>query len=772
MPYAHALYRKGLGDLRRTPVQSLAIVLMVAAATATVTLALILWRHADDPWQRVFAATNSPHAVFYSAGANADLASIAALDGVQESAGPFPVVSDRDLVRDGERERLNIFGFPSERPPVAYPVLADGRWLTPTGDKEIVLDWRLADSRDIRIGDQVDVESPGGTTRLTVVGRSITAWRGPYPDWRPATAYVLPSTLSLLDPDHARTIFFVRLDNPDAADAFIAHAVAGFPEGALCCTTSWEEVSRTLREFSSAVIIILGVLSLFAMITVVLVVANTIGGRMLTQRREIGLLKAAGMTPWQVTLLFLLEHLILGLIGTLVGLVAGFVTSRFFLWRVAAPYDAAPVPDNDWLLGLPVFGSVLLLVALATIVPAWLAGRVGAADALTPRRRRTHRSSWLGSLALRLRLPAAVVVGLKDVFARPLRAWLAVVALTFTLTTACIALGMEFTLDSYFDGSIWADNPHELVVQRDEVANDETRRILDGMPSVTGYVADLQISAKQTGENRWFGVRAVEGDVDAVGLHIREGRRFAAPGEAIVGQGLLDATGLAVGDDLHLVVDGQPLDLRIVGRYVEFENNGQTAMVSFDTIRTVLPGTEPIAYLVQLTSGTDENAIKVDLLSASGGQFGIAVQSAEPNRREVFELRLVVYSVIALLVAVGLINLITVALLGVRDRVRDLGILKALGLTPRELIVGEVTGMAVLALLAWAIGMPLGMVVGPAVYDVIANNDGLGSGLAILPGWPWLLALIPAAMLVAALAAVIPARIAARLPVAGALRAE
>ncbi|MGH2534624.1 MAG: FtsX-like permease family protein [Thermomicrobiales bacterium] len=772
MPYAHALYRKGLADLRRSPVQGLAIALMVAAATAAVTLALILWRHVDDPWQRVFAATNSPHAVFYGVDADANLSSIATLDGVAESVGPYSFVTDHDLVRDGERERLTILGFPAERPPVAVPVLADGRWLAPAGHQEIVLDWRLAESRDIRVGDQIDVESLNGTTRLTVVGLSITAWRGPYPNWRPATAYLLPATLTQIDPDHQQTIFFVRLDDPDAADAFIERAVAEFPEGALCCITSWEEVRQSLREYSSALILILGVCSLFTIITVVLVVANTIGGRMLTQRREIGLLKAAGMTPWQVTILFLVEHLILGVIGALFGLITGLLASRFFLWRVAAPYDAAPTPDLDLWLGLPILGGVLVLVALATIVPAWLAGRVGAADALTPRRRRTFRSSWLGQLAIRLRLPVAVVVGLKDLFARPVRAWLTVVALTFTVTTASFALGMEATLDTYFDGSIWADNPHELVVQRDDVSDGETRRILDRTPGVTGYVADFQLSTKLASEARWFNVRAVAGDVADVGLRMREGRIFAAPGEAIVGQGLLDATGLAVGDVLQLVVAGRPLDLRIVGRYVEVENNGQMAMISFDTLRTVLPDAEHHQYLVQLAPGTDLDAIKADLLSASGGRFGVTVFSAGPDQREVFELRLAVYGVTLLLLAVGLINLITVALLGVRDRVRDLGVLKALGLTPRELVVGEITAMALLAVLAWAIGVPLSLVVGPAVYDEIAEENGLGPGLATMPDWLWCFALIPAAIVVAAVAAVIPARIAARLPVAGALRAE
>lgn len=127
MLFARALYRKGRADLRRSPAQSLAIVLMIAAATAAVTLALTLWRHADDPWQRVFAAANSPHAVFYGAGADTDLAPIASFAGVEAAAGPFPVVSGHDLIQGGERDELLIIGLPPDRPEVARPVLAAGR---------------------------------------------------------------------------------------------------------------------------------------------------------------------------------------------------------------------------------------------------------------------------------------------------------------------------------------------------------------------------------------------------------------------------------------------------------------------------------------------------------------------------------------------------------------------------------------------------------------------------------------------------------------------
>ena len=76
---------------------------------------------------------------------------------------------------------------------------------------------------------------------------------------------------------------------------------------------------------------------------------------------------------------------------------------------------------------------------------------------------------------------------------------------------------------------------------------------------------------------------------------------IAGPGEAIVGRGLLDALGLHVGDRLPLEAEGARLDLRIVGRYVEPDNDGRTAI--FDR-RSVPPAAlarfGPVQYELQL----------------------------------------------------------------------------------------------------------------------------------------------------------------------------
>jgi ABC-type antimicrobial peptide transport system permease subunit len=56
------------------------------------------------------------------------------------------------------------------------------------------------------------------------------------------------------------------------------------------------------------------------------------------------------------------------------------------------------------------------------------------------------------------------------------------------------------------------------------------------------------------------------------------------------------------------------------------------------------------------------------------------------------------------------------------------------------------------------------------VFDILSNAAGIGTGVGVLPGVWWLAPLVPIALIVAAIASAIPARIASNLQVAEALR--
>ncbi len=130
-------------------------------------------------------------------------------------------------------------------------------------------------------------------------------------------------------------------------------------------------------------------------------------------------------------------------------------------------------------------------------------------------------------------------------------------------------------------------------------------------------------------------------------------------------------------------------------------------------------------------------------------------------------LRSVVYGLSVALLAVGLANLMASAILSVRERARDVALLRALGAGGRQ-VAGVVLGaQAIAATLATLAGIPLGLLAFRLAY---AADNGSASGVAMPPAWQ-LLALVPAAVAVAALACLPAAALARRTPPAAALRA-
>ena len=131
------------------------------------------------------------------------------------------------------------------------------------------------------------------------------------------------------------------------------------------------------------------------------------------------------------------------------------------------------------------------------------------------------------------------------------------------------------------------------------------------------------------------------------------------------------------------------------------------------------------------------------------------------------QVRPIVWGLNVLLLLVIVANVLATTLLGVRERARENGVLRAVGVTPRELSGSIVGSQVVLATIAAAVGIPFGIGLFVGVYR-------LASGAvdpALAPAWQ-LAAVAVATVAAVALVSLLPARSAGRLAVVDALRRE
>lgn len=112
--------------------------------------------------------------------------------------------------------------------------------------------------------------------------------------------------------------------------------------------------------------------------------------------------------------------------------------------------------------------------------------------------------------------------------------------------------------------------------------------------------------------------------------------------------------------------------------------------------------------------------------------------------------------------------------LNTRERRRDLAIVKAVGMTPGQVVVMAITSMAALGLIGGVLGLPGGVAAQQRIIRLIGDSEGTELPRSIIDVYavPSLTGLLLCGVVIAVLGALLPAQRAARVSTAAALHAE
>ena len=265
--------------------------------------------------------------------------------------------------------------------------------LAPGEPPPVVLGKDLADALGVGVHDTVGVTSPRG--RLTPFGELPRQKRFRVAGIFDSGFYNFDAEWAITSLDAAQQLFFLggvvsaiglRVDDlyraPEIADAAKEAAGPGF--GA----TNWIEQNRalfsalrferTVTIFVIGLIVFVAALNLFIRLYLLVVEKN----------RDIAILMAMGARGRQVRRVFQYQGLIIGVLGTVLGLFSGYVFSyagsRFRLIRLEADiYSLNYVPfDARAIDGLWIAAAAILISYLSTVYPARSAARIAPAEAL------------------------------------------------------------------------------------------------------------------------------------------------------------------------------------------------------------------------------------------------------------------------------------------------------------------------------------------------------------------------------------------------------
>jgi putative ABC transport system permease protein len=233
----------------------------------------------------------------------------------------------------------------------------------------------------------------------------------------------------------------------------------------------------------------------------------------------------------------------------------------------------------------------------------------------------------------------------------------------------------------------------------------------------------------------------------------------------------LDQTGTSVGSTYAITAAGRRATVRIVGEVFRPGNDLQlytrpATLASFD------PNAGPQEYDVALRPGTSPGAYANRLSAALGD--GYAARTVSDSSSELTAVLTLVAMLTVLIAVVAGLGVLNTAALQIRERAHDIGVFKALGMTPRQTLAMIVWSVAAIGLVAGVAALPAGVYLHHAVLPAMAHaaNSGYPRSLMTVYG-PWELVLLALAGVAIAVAGALgPASWAARSRTDFALRAE
>ena len=693
---------------------------------------------------------------------------------------------------------------------IERPVVLEGRLYDPTRDDEVVVSRGFVDHTGKGVGDTLTMTLPspaelragvdgtapdlsGPTITLHIVGVVRSPWISDTAD-SPGAAVLSPGVVLA---HQSNTIGAASsVNNPGWVNALVrlnqgADDLPSFRTSLIAATHRpdiqvWDLPARSRDQereigFESRCLLAFGVV---AGIVALFAFAQASARSTANAVDELDALRGSGLTTRQEVLLTTVSAATTALAGGVLAGVIAIIASRWFPIATAAYLDPHPGTSVDWVVIGP--GVAIIFLALtAMTASAALVARP------SPHRATRTSRSFVASFAAKRHLPIPALVGTRLALepgagrnALPVRPTLlgavagvlgVVAAMTFSGGVQDAARSPDRYGQTFQLGAFIGQNGLNYYPASQIATSIGTR------PDVAA-VGDIRESvATAAGGRSSVSLFAMAQRPNQLAIVVTSGRAPSAPDEVLLAPRSLASTHASIGSIVRLTGNKNSAAYRVTG--IGFVPQGSPSQVYADGgwlspsgYTRIFTGFRFHFMAVTVTPGNDPTEVATALHRQVAAAFprssSLTFDPSVPPV-EIFQLR----QVRALPLLLGaFLALLAVAALGhglvtaVRRRAPDLAVLRAVGLTPRQCQLAVLTQAAITATIGLGFGIPLGIALGRTVWRSVAHYEPLK--YVAPPSALIVLVCIPAAIIVAMIIAVYPARRAARMSLGQVLRTE
>ncbi len=713
----------------------------------------------------------------------------------------------------------------------------------PRGPTEAMVDSDTADKHDLKIGDELRTIAQTGDFKAKIVG--IVSFTVTNPG--AAVVYFDTPTAQrqLLGGEDRFSQFNVTAAS-GVSDAQLKQNVSQALDGGSFKVQTAKEASDEGRadvgEFMNVIkYAMLGFAGIAFLVGIFLII-NTFSMLVAQRTREIGLMRAIGSSRRQVNRSVLVEALLLGIVGSVLGVAAGVGIAVGLMKLMSAAGMNLSTDDLTIKTATPVVGLVLgvVVTVLAAYLPARRAGKISPMAALrdagTPA---DGKAGWIrgliglvltgaGAAALftaaaadkasegSMMLGAGIVLTLigfvvigpllagfvvrvisavllrafgpvgrlaeRNALRNPRRTGATGAALMIGLAlVACLSVvgsSMVASATSELDKTVGADfivQGNQRIVPQAEKAMQDT----PGLEHVTSYkMLDATLTSPD-GKTDDDGVTAADPTyAEDVRRATTEGELSAAYGtDAMsVGSDYAKKHGVQVGDTISVAFKGgETAKLKVAAITSDDVAIDQGARyISIETMRKYLPAENVPPNTIMFAKAAEGQAdqayaaLKKSLDAYPQYQVADQTDYKQELKDQVGQLLNMVYGLLALAIIVAVLGVVNTLALSVVERTREIGLMRAIGLSRRQLRRMIRMESVVIALFGALLGLGLGMGWGATAQKLLALE---GLNVLDIP-WPTIIGVFIGSAFVGLFAALVPAFRAGRMNVLNAIATE
>ncbi len=299
--------------------------------------------------------------------------------------------------------------------------------------------------------------------------------------------------------------------------------------------------------------------------------------------------------------------------------------------------------------------------------------------------------------------------------------------------------------------------------------------IVRGLDTVAAVQTTRFAQGSLNGEDEFFGSFERETVEETFKFAEVEGSWADLVGQTVaVQRAQAEELGLSIGDEVTIDLGSgpEPWEVAVVWDYAAAVDDTQGFYLPTSTLAERFPQANVVAAYIKLVDGVDPDTAKASIEELISADYPFAQVTTQEElladlQSQLLGLLSVVFVLLAMSIFIALLGIVLILLLSVFERTRELGLLRAIGATRKQvraMIRWEAVFVSILgALMGAAVGTFAGWSLAGSIF---------GEGFNFVVPWLWIGTGLLAAIIAGVLAAILPARRAANLNILEAIAYE